>query len=98
LGAAVVNRWIANVAASLARIGADPRDDQELNQKKALLVVVAVLILPVSVVWGSLYLALDSRVGVIPFIYLAVSLGSLVVFARNRLFQPFLVAHSSTSW
>ncbi len=75
----------------LARIGADPADDEELQQKKALLVVVAVLVLPVSVVWGSLYLAFGSLVGVVPFVYFAVSLGSLVVFARTRRFQPFLV-------
>jgi hypothetical protein len=39
--------WIANGAALLDRIGADVRDDEELRQKKALLVVLALLILPV---------------------------------------------------
>ena len=82
---------IANGAALLARIGADARDDEELRQKKALLVLLAVLILPVSVVWGSLYLGFGSPVGVVPFVYFAVSLGSLVVFARTRRFQPLLV-------
>lgn len=83
--------WIANWAASLARIGADARDDEELRQKKALLVVVAILILPVSVVWGSLYLGFGSPVGIVPYVYFAVSLASLVVFARTRRFQLFLV-------
>jgi adenylate cyclase len=83
--------WIANGAALLARIGADARDDEELRQKKALLVLLAILILPVSVVWGSLYLGLGSPVGVVPYVYFAVSLGSLVVFARTRRFQPLLV-------
>ena len=83
--------WIANVSAFLARIGADARDDEELRQKKALLVLLAVLILPVSVVWGSLYLGFGSPVGVVPYVYFAVSLGSLAVFARTRRFQPFLV-------
>ncbi len=83
--------WPANWAALLARVGVDARDDEELRQKKALLVVVAVLILPVSVVWGSLYLAFGSPVGVVPFIYFAVSLGSLVVFARTRRFHLLLV-------
>ena len=78
-------------AAWLARIGADARDDEELRQKKALLVLLAVLILPVSVVWGSLYLGFGSPVGVVPYVYFAVSLGSLVVFARTRRFQPLLV-------
>jgi len=83
--------WIANGAALLARIGADARDDEELRQKKALLVLLAILILPVSVVWGSLYLGFGSPVGVVPYVYFAVSLGSLVVFARTRRFQLLLV-------
>ena len=83
--------WIANGAAVIARIGADVRDDEELRQKKALLVLLAFLVLPVSVVWGSLYLGFGSPVGVVPFVYFAVSLGSLVVFARTRRFMPLLV-------
>jgi adenylate cyclase len=82
--------WIANRAALLARIGADPEDDQELRQKKALLVLLAILILPVSVVWGTLYLAFGSPVGIVPFVYFAVSIGSLVVFARRRSFGLLL--------
>jgi adenylate cyclase len=82
--------WIANRATMLVRIGADPEDDQELRQKKALLVLLAVLILPVSIVWGSLYLAFGSLVGIVPFIYFAVSIGSLVVFARTRSFGLLL--------
>jgi adenylate cyclase len=83
--------WIAEGAALLAGIGADPEDDQELRQKKALLVLIAVLILPVSVVWGSLYLGFGQPVGIIPFMYFAVSVGSLVVFARTRSFRFLLV-------
>jgi guanylate cyclase len=82
--------WFANRAAWLARLGADDGDDDELRQKKALLVLLAILVLPVSVVWGSLYLGFGSPVGVVPFIYFAVSLGSLVVFARTRRFQLLL--------
>jgi adenylate cyclase len=83
--------WIDNVAARLARLGAHPEDDEELRQKKALLVMLAVLILPVSVVWGGLYLGFGSSAGVVPFVYFAVSLGSLVVFARTRRFHLLLV-------
>jgi len=83
--------WIAKGTARLARIGADPRDDEELRQKKALLVLIAVLILPVSVVWGSLYLAFGSTVGIVPFVYFAISLGSLVVFSRTRNFTFLLL-------
>ncbi|TMK44603.1 MAG: hypothetical protein E6G55_10995, partial [Actinobacteria bacterium] len=70
--------WITKGAAFLAGIGADPQDDEELRQKKALLVLLAVLILPVSLVWGSLYLGFGSPVGLVPYVYFAISLGSLV--------------------
>ena len=83
--------WIANRAAWLARIGADDRDDEELRQKKSLLVLLAVSIMPVSLVWGSLYLGFGSLVGLIPYVYFIVSVASLVVFARTRRFNPFLV-------
>ena len=75
-----------------AGIGADPTDDEDLRHRKQLLVLLAVLILPVSVVWGTLYLAFGSPVGIVPFIYFAVSVVSLVAFARTRNFRSLLVA------
>ena len=83
--------WIDNVAARLARLGADPEDDDELRHKKSLLVLLAALILPVSAVWGAAYLAFGSLVGIVPYIYLAVSIGSLLLFARTRNFRLLLV-------
>jgi len=83
--------WIDKVVARLARLGADPEDDEELRQKKALLVLLAVLILPVSAVWGTVYLSFGSPVGVVPCIYLAVSIGSLGLFARTRNFRLLLL-------
>jgi adenylate cyclase len=74
----------------LTGIGADPRDDEDLPQKKSLLVLLAVLILPVSIVWGTCYLAFGSPVGIIPFVYFAVSIGSLLIFAKTKQFGPFL--------
>jgi adenylate cyclase len=83
--------WLAATATWLTRIGADPADDEDLRHKKALLVLIAVVIMPISVVWGILYLALGSAVGIAPLVYFAVSLGSLVVFARTRSFRFLLV-------
>jgi adenylate cyclase len=82
---------IGTGAARLARIGADPEDDEELRQKKALLVLIAVLIAPVAAVWGILYLALGSPVGIAPFVYFAISVASLAIFARTRNFRLLLV-------
>src|SRR6476660_2409171 len=53
----------------LTRIGADPRDDEDLRHKKSLLVLLAVLILPVSIIWGTCYLSFGSPVCIIPFVY-----------------------------
>jgi guanylate cyclase len=83
--------WIDAAASRLARSGVDPGDDEELRQKKTLLVLLAVLILPVSAVWGTVYLAFGSPVGIVPFIYLTVSIGSLVLFSRTRNFRLLLV-------
>src|SRR4029078_6815441 len=74
----------------LTRIGPDPRDDEDLRQKKSLLVLLAVLVLPVSIIWGTCYLAFGSPIGIIPFVYFAVSIASLLIFAKNRQFGPFL--------
>jgi adenylate cyclase len=82
--------WFAKATTRLARIGADPADDDDLREKKALLVLLAVLIAPVSVAWGILYLALGSLVGIAPLVYCAISVASLVVFARTKSF-PFLL-------
>jgi adenylate cyclase len=82
--------WVARLTAFVARIGIDTGDDEEFRQKKSLLVLLAILILPVSVVWGSLYLGFHQPVGFIPFLYFGVSVGSLLVFARNRNFHLLL--------
>ena len=49
------------------------------------------LILPVSAVWGALYLALGSPVGVVPLVYFAVLLGAIAVFSRTRDFPRLLL-------
>ena len=59
-----------------ARIGADPRDDDEVRLLKALLVLVSVLILPISLAWGAIYLALGARTGLIAWLYFGVSVGA----------------------
>ena len=90
-GAPTSAGWLATAKTRLAGIGADPTDDDDLRQRKQLLVLLAVLILPVSVVWGTLYLAFGSPLGILPFIYFAVSVVSLAVFARTGRFRPFLL-------
>ena len=77
-------------AGRLARVGADPRDDDDLRARKALLVLISVLILPIAALWGGLYLAFRSPVGIVPIIYLAILLGAILVFARDGNFARLL--------
>ena len=79
------------ITARLALVGADPHDNEDLRTHKALLVLISVLILPVSALWGALYLAFGSPVGVVPLVYFAVLLGAIVVFSRTRDFPRFLL-------
>jgi adenylate cyclase len=85
-----VRRAGASVLRRVAAIGADPRDDEELAFRKSLLVVIAVLILPISLVWGTLYLALGTPAGAIAYLYLVVSAVAIVAFSRNRDATSFL--------
>src|ERR687886_890617 len=78
------------VTARLALVGADRHDDEDLRARKALLVLISVLILPVAALWGALYLALGSPVGVVPLVYFGVLLGAIAVFSRTRDFAWLL--------
>jgi adenylate cyclase len=78
------------VTARLALVGADPHDDEDLRARKALLVLISVLILPVAALWGALYLAFGSWVGVVPLVYFGILIGAIAVFARTRDF-PWLL-------
>jgi adenylate cyclase len=74
----------------LAEIGADPLDDQDTRKRKALLVYLAVLILPISLVWGTPYLTLGAVSGLVAYAYFAISVASLALFARTRNFELLL--------
>lgn len=78
------------VLAYLARIGADPQDDDDTRADKALLLLISVLILPVALLWAAFYLAFASPVGWVPLAYSAVLAAAIVVFARTRDFDTLL--------
>ena len=68
-------------------IGADPADSSDLRFRKRLLVGIALLILPPGFLWGCLYWAFgEEAVALTPWGYVAGSIASLVLFARNRSF------------
>jgi len=78
--------WLARVT----RIGADARDGDEVRLSKALLVVICLLILPISLVWGAIYLALGVWAGLVAWLYMLISLAALAVFSRTRNFTWLL--------
>ena len=67
-----------------ARIGADPHDDDGHRLRKALLVLVSVLILPISLAWGAIYLALGATAGLVAWLYFALSAGAIAIFSRTH--------------
>jgi len=75
---------VTAAGARIARIGADPADDDEQRLRKTLLVFIALLILPISVTWWLLYLYFGSWTGWLAFVYFVISIGSILLFARNR--------------
>jgi adenylate cyclase len=89
-GASRIRSIGERVLARLARIGADPQDDDDTRAGKALLVLISALILPISLLWAALYLAFGSPVGWVPLVYFVTLLAAMVVFSRNRNFAQFL--------
>jgi adenylate cyclase len=79
------------VLARLGQIGADPQDDEDTRANKALLVLVSVLILPVALLWATLYLAFGSPVGWVPLGYFATLLGAVILFSRTGNFPQLLL-------
>ena len=79
-----------SVIARLAVVGADPADDEEARLQKALLVLIAILILPIAGVWAVLYLAFGAWTGWVAVLYAVISLASIGVFARTRDFGLLL--------
>jgi guanylate cyclase len=67
-----------------ARIGADPEDSDEVRLRKTLLVIVSVLILPISLVWGAIYLSFGVWAGLLAWLYMLISIVAIVVFSRTH--------------
>ena len=76
--------------ARLGNVGADPDDDEDTRLQKALLVLISILILPVSFVWAVLYVTFGSPWGYTAAVYAAISIGSILLFARTRDFETLL--------
>jgi adenylate cyclase len=75
----------ATLADRALAMGANPRDSSDERFRKRLLVGVALVILPIALLWGCLYWAVgEHAVALTPWGYAAGSAISLFVFARTR--------------
>src|SRR4051812_5812549 len=74
----------------LSGVGADPSDDEEARLRKALLVLIVFLILPIGFLWAVLYLTFGSWTGAFALVYVALSSVSIVLFARDHALPRFL--------
>lgn len=71
--------------AALLRIGAAPRDDEEMRLRKALVLLVALMVVPLGVLWGALYWVVGQPTAAsIPWLYAVLSSASLGLFAVTR--------------
>ena len=85
-----LRRFLDSALARLAEVGAGPYDDEETRLQKAVLVLIAIVILPISATWAVLYLALGAWTGWVAVVYAVISVASIAGFARNRDFQLLL--------
>jgi adenylate cyclase len=87
---------IAALQDRVLSIGGDEADSSDLRFRKRLLVGIAILILPIGFLWGCLYwLVGEEAVALTPWAYVAGSIISLVIFARNRNFAFLRTAQFS---
>src|SRR4029453_19608154 len=68
----------------------EPGRAEDTPRSRAGGVLIALLTLPIALLWGGVYLAFGSPVGVVPLVYFAILLGSIAVFSRTRDF-PWLL-------
>lgn len=78
------------ILARVARIGADPVDDNEIALQKMLLVSVSLTCVVAGLLWSLVYFAVDVPLaGAIPLAYSVLSVASTVLFARRRDFRVY---------
>ena len=74
----------------VARIGADPNDEDDIRLRKSLLVICAFLFVLAGAAWGLMYILLgEPLAGMIPLSYAVISLLSMFQFGLTRRYHLF---------
>lgn len=81
----------ARIRYTISRIGADPRDSEDLRLEKTLMVSVSLMIIAASFLWSAIYFAFGETVaGAIPLSYAIISslsIGILAITGEYRLYR-----------
>lgn len=81
---------MTEIFARVARIGADPTDDDDLRLQKSLLVLCAFPFMVAGVAWGLMYVLFgEPLAGAIPLTYSFISFLSIIHFGLTRRYQFF---------
>jgi guanylate cyclase len=74
---------------AVRRLGVDPADPPEIRDRKTLLVIFALLVMPAGVLWGLVYLAVGQPVAATaPIGYVLLTTLNLAAFARTKAYAP----------
>src|SRR5258706_15845934 len=86
----MIPEMFQRVFSSIARIGSDPNDDDDIRLQKSLLVVCAIPFIIAGAAWGIMYILFNEPLaGAIPLSYSIISLFSVIHFGRTRQYQFF---------
>lgn len=84
------NNYLNKSFASIALIGANPNDSEELKLQKSLLVICSFPFIFAGAGWGIAYILLGEKLaGFIPLSYSFISLASVIYFGHSRKFRVF---------
>jgi guanylate cyclase len=79
--------WLREVT---ERIGADPRDSQDIRLRKQILLTASFMFIGFGLLWGIVYILLgEPLAGLVPLTYCLLSSISIVVFARLLRYEFF---------
>lgn len=86
----MIQKLSQQVLSSIARIGSDPNDNDDIRLQKSLLVVCAIPFMLAGAAWGIMYtLFKEPLAGAIPISYSTISLFSIIHFGWTRQYRFF---------
>ena len=86
----MIQRLIQQVLPTIAQIGSEPNDDDDIRLQKSLLVICAFPFMVAGVLWGLIYIfSSEPLAGAIPLSYSVISSLSIIYFGRTRQYQFF---------